>query len=57
MPVHMIGDHQCVKKYIPVSLLPVFSKIIAIIIYKVMFKHFLNNNLIYSNQSDFKPGD
>ena len=22
-----------------------------------MFKHFLDNNLIYSNQSGFKPGD
>ena len=47
------GDHQFVKNYRPVSLLPVFHKIFE----RLMFKHFLDNNLISSNQSSFKPGD
>ena len=51
------GDHQCVKNYRPISLLPVFSKIFERLIYNAMFKHFLYNNLISSNQSGFKPGD
>ena len=47
------GDHQFVKNYRLVSLLPVFHKIFE----RLMFKHFLDNNLISSNQSSFKPGD
>ena len=56
MPVYKKGDHQCVKTR-PVSLLPVFSKIFERPIYNATFKHFLDNNLIYSSQSGFKPGD
>ena len=47
------GDHQFVKNYRPVSLLPVFHKIFE----RLMFKYFLDNNLISFNQSSFKPGD
>ena len=34
-----------------------FSKIFERIIYNAIFKHFLDNDLIYSTQSSFKPGD
>ena len=57
LPVRKRWDHQCVKSYRPVSLLPVFSKVFRRLIYNAMFKHFLDNNLISSNQSGFKPGD
>ena len=57
VPVHKKGDHQCVKNYRPVSLLPVFSKIFERLTYNAMFKHFLDSNLIFSNQSGFKPAD
>ena len=57
VPVYKKGDNQCVKNYRPVSLLPVFSKIFKRLIYNAMFKYFLDNNLISSNQSGFKPGD
>ena len=43
------GDHQCVENYRLVSLL-------EILIYSAMFKNFLDNNLISSNQSGLKPG-
>ena len=43
------------KNYRPVSLLPVFNKIFERLIYNAMFKHFLDSNLISSNQSGFKP--
>ena len=51
------GDNQYIKNYRPVSLLSVFSKIFERLIYNTMFKHFLNKNLISSNQCGFKPGD
>ena len=57
MPLYKKGEHQCVKNYRPVFLLPEFSKIFERLIYNAMFKHFLDNNLISSNQSGFKPGD
>ena len=57
VPVYKKGDHQCVKNCRPVSLLPMFSKIFERLIYNAMLKHFLNNNLISSNQSGFKIGD
>ena len=47
--LHTKGDHQCVKNYRPVSLLPVFSKIFERLIYNAMLKHFLDKNLISSN--------
>ena len=45
------------KNDIPVSLLSVLSKIFERLIYKAMFKYFLDNNLISSNQFGCKPGD
>ena len=57
VPVYKKGDHQCVKNYRPVSLFQVFSKIFERLIYNAMFKHFLDDNIISSKQSDFKPGD
>ena len=45
------------KNYRLVPLLPVFSKIFERIIYNAMFKHYLDNDLIYSTQSSFKPAD
>ena len=56
MSVYRKGDHQCVNDYRPVFLLPLFSKTVERIIHKAMFKHFLDNNLVSSNQSSFKPG-
>ena len=45
------------KNYRLVSLLPVFNKIFERLIYNAIFQHFLENNLISSNQSGFKLGD
>ena len=36
---------------------PVFSKIFERLIYNAMYKHFIGNSLISSNQSSFKLGD
>ena len=43
------------QSYCPVSLLPICSKIFERIIYNDMLKYFLDNNLISSKQSGFRP--
>ena len=57
VPVHKKGDKQCLKNHRPVSLLPVCGKIFERLIFNEMFGFLIENNLISSNQSGFKPGD
>ena len=57
VPVYKKGDKQCLKNYRPVSLLPICGKISERLIFNEMFKFLIENNLIFSNQSGFKPGD
>ena len=57
VPVYEKGDYERVKNYRSVSVLPVFSKIFEKLIYNAMFKQFLDNIIISSNQSGLKPGD
>ena len=57
VPVHKKGDKQSLKNYRPVSLLPICDKILERLIFNEMFRFLFEDNLILSNQSDFKPGD
>ena len=57
MPVHKKGDKQSLKNYRPVSSLPICDKILERLIFNEMFRFLIEDNLIPSNQSDFKPGD
>ena len=57
VPIHKKGDKQTLKNYRPVSLLPICGKIIERLMFNEMFKFFIENELISSNQSGFKPGD
>ena len=57
VPIHKKGDKQCLKKYRPVSQLPICGKILERLIFNEMFSFLIENNLISSNQYDFKPGD
>ena len=45
------------KNYRSVSLLPICGKILERLMFNEMFKFFIENELISSNQSGFKPGD
>ena len=47
----------CLKNYLPISLLPVSSKIFGRLLCGSMFKLFTENNSISLNQLGFKPGD
>ena len=57
IPVHKKGDKQCLKNCRPVSLLSICGKILERLIFNEMFRFLIENNLISSNQSGFKPGD
>ena len=57
VPVHKKDDKQCLKNYRPVSLLSICGKIFEILIFNEIFRSLNENNLIFSNQPGFKPGD
>ena len=56
-PIHKKGDKQMVQNYRPVSLLPICGKILERLMFNEMFEFFIENKLISSSQSGFKPGD
>ena len=55
--VHKKRDNHILKNYRPVSLLPMCGKVFDCLIYNSMFEYFIENDLISSKQSGFKPGD
>ena len=57
VPIHKKGDKKTLKNYLPVSLLPICGKILERLMFNEMFKFFIENELILSNQSGFKPGN
>ena len=57
VPIHKKGSKQILKNYWPISLLPVFGKLLKRLLYDVwVFHRKTENNLISDNQSGFKPG-
>ena len=48
---------KLLKKYRPISLLPIFNKVCERVIYNSLFNHFVSNKLSTSSQSGFLPGD
>ena len=57
VPVHRKSDKQILKNYRQVSLLPICGKIFERLLYNRLYEYFIENELISSNQSGFKPGD
>ena len=51
VPIHKNGDKQTLKNYCPVSLLPICGKILERLMFNEMFKFFIENERISSNQS------
>ena len=52
VPIHKKGEKQKLM-----SLLPICEKILKRLLFNEMFKFFIENKLILSNQSGFKPDD
>ena len=57
VPVHKKNDKQLLKKYRPISLLPICGKVLERLLDNSVFEFFIQNNLITPNQSGFKTGD
>ena len=57
VPVRKKSDKQIVKSYRPVSLLPICEKIFERLLYNRLYEYFIENELISSSRSGFKPGD
>ena len=57
VPIHKKWDKKTLENYRPVSLLPIWGKILERLMFNKMFNLFIGNKPISSNQSGFKPGD
>lgn len=54
IPIHKKGDVSDVNNYGPISILPVFSKILEKVLYNQIVLHFINNNLFFDSQFGFR---
>ena len=57
IPAHKKEDKTLINNYHPISLLPIFGKIVERVIYNSLFNYFLSNKLFTPSQSGFPPGD
>jgi len=54
IPIHKSDDKSEISNYRPISLLPLFSKILEKIMYKRLFKYLEQNNLLTDSQYGFR---
>ena len=57
VPIHKKESRNLIKNYRPISLLPIFSKILERLIFNSMLNYFRQNKLFTECQSGFIPGD
>ena len=57
VPVHKKNEKNLKENYRPISLLPIFSKILEKLIYESLYSHLEKENLLNPNQAGFRPGD
>ena len=57
VPIFKKGDDTLPNNYIPISLLPVISKVIEQIICNQLSSYFENNKLFYDSQYGFRPNN
>ena len=57
IPTYKKNDKHIINNYCPVSLLPIFGKILEQIIYNLVFSYLENNELLTPHQSGFRPND
>ena len=55
--MHKGGDQSEISNYIPISLLSNLDKAFERLIFKYVYNHFLENNILKSFQSGFRRGD
>ena len=57
LPVFKSGDDFLLSNYRPISVLPVFSKILERILYNRTYEYFNNNKLLYNKQFGFQSNN
>ena len=57
VPVHKKDEKNIKENYRPISLLPIFGKILEKLIFDSMYSYLTKNNLLSANQSGFRQGD
>ncbi len=57
VPVHKKNEKNLKENYRPISLLPIFGKILEKLVFDSLYSHLLAKNYLNPNQSGFRPGD
>ena len=57
VPVHKKNEKNLQENYRPISLLPIFGKILDKLIFDSLYSHLVANNLLNLCQSGFPPGE
>ena len=57
VPVHKKNEKNAKGNYRPISLLPIFGKILEKLTYDSLYSHLESHDLLNPNQSGFRPGD
>ena len=57
LPIYRKEDRQLKKNYRPISLLTICGKIFEKLMFDAIYEYLCVNQLLTSNQSDFRPGD
>ena len=57
VPVQKKNEKNLKGNYRPISLLPIFGKILEKFIYDSLYSHLVSSDLVNPNQSGFRPGD
>ena len=54
IPVFIKDDKEDIENYQPISILPVFSKVLERIMYNRLYEYFMNNDLLHENEFGFQ---
>ena len=57
VPVHKKNEKNVKGNYRPISLLPIFGKILEKLIFDSLYSHLVSSKLLNPNQSGFRPSD
>ena len=57
VPIHKKNSKSLKNNYLPISLLPIFGKILEKLIFDSLYHHLDTNSLLNQNQSGFRTGD
>ena len=57
VPVHKKNEKNLKGDYRPISLLPIFGKILEKLVYDSLYTHLVSCEILDPNQSGFRPGD